>query len=411
LVETSESVARVATASGDGGVHLSHAVTGASDASNGTVPFPQNGLLAKRAEPGPFEQLLDWDGQRWTWRSPRSDLEAQACQIFASPAFTPSCAAVARLLVARYRYWISPNGQAEELRKFGINVPRSALARLLQRAAAHLEPLADRLRARALKTDIIAVANHSVGMGYSRRLWVYVALPSMISGGPADTVRGAIATFRLTPDRHGGYAAQELPDFRGYFFGARADGYDAVLVRAGVRRVGCWSEIRRMVQKFDSALNHAVSVAILRTSEHLQGMENELKDETADHRLHQRRERAPVHLEQMRAALVNARGDAMTPDNFRRFTSTLLADWDAYTAFLDDGRIALACTTASDVLKRYRERRGWVFGKDRDSYAALANMETILETCRLNGINANNYLTDVLTAPDSARWPLPLQFS
>jgi hypothetical protein len=392
-------------------VHLPHTVTGANGAGSDTVLFSQRGLLEKRTEPGPVEQLLDWDGQRWTWRSARSELEAQACQLFTSPAFTPTCAAVARLLVARYRYWISPNGQAEELRKFAINVPRSALARLLQRAAAHLEPLADRLRARALKADIIAVANHSVGMGYSRRLWVYVALPSMISGEPADTVRGAIASFRLTPDRHGGYAAQELPDFRGYFFGARADGYDAVLARAGVRRVGCWSEIRRAVQKFDPALNHAVSMAILRTSDHLQGMENELQDETADHRRHQRRARAPVHLEQMRAALVDARGDVMTPDNLRRFTSMLLADWDAYTAFLDDGRIALVCATASDVLKRYRERRGWVFGKDRDSYAALANMETILETCRLNGISATDYLTDVLTMPDNTRWPLPLRFS
>jgi transposase len=75
----------------------------------------------------------------------------------------------------------------------------------------------------------------------------------------------------------------------------------------------------------------------------------------------------------------------------------MLTRWPAFTRFLDDGRICLTNNAAERALRGIAlGRRAWLFaGSDRGGERAAA-MYTLIATAKLNDINPQAWLADVL---------------
>jgi transposase len=75
----------------------------------------------------------------------------------------------------------------------------------------------------------------------------------------------------------------------------------------------------------------------------------------------------------------------------------MLKRWPAFTRFLDDGRICLSNNAAERALRGIAiGRRAWLFaGSDRGGERAAA-MFTLIETAKLNDLDPQAWLTDVL---------------
>jgi transposase len=75
----------------------------------------------------------------------------------------------------------------------------------------------------------------------------------------------------------------------------------------------------------------------------------------------------------------------------------MLTRWPAFTRFLDDGRICLTNNAAERALRGIAVgRRAWLFaGSDRGGERAAA-MYTLIATAKLNDINPQAWLADVL---------------
>src|SRR5213075_792366 len=75
----------------------------------------------------------------------------------------------------------------------------------------------------------------------------------------------------------------------------------------------------------------------------------------------------------------------------------MLKRWPAFTRFLDDGRICLTNNAAERALRGIAiGRKAWLFaGSDRGGERA-ASMFTLIETAKLNGIDPQAWLADVL---------------
>ena len=75
----------------------------------------------------------------------------------------------------------------------------------------------------------------------------------------------------------------------------------------------------------------------------------------------------------------------------------MLKRWPAFTRFLDDGRICLSNNAAERALRGIAlGRRSWLFaGSDRGGERAAA-MYTLIATAKLNGIDPQAWLGDVL---------------
>ena len=75
----------------------------------------------------------------------------------------------------------------------------------------------------------------------------------------------------------------------------------------------------------------------------------------------------------------------------------MLKRWPAFTRFLDDGRICLTNNAAERALRGIAiGRRAWLFaGSDRGGERAAA-MFTLIETAKLNNVDPQAWLADVL---------------
>ena len=75
----------------------------------------------------------------------------------------------------------------------------------------------------------------------------------------------------------------------------------------------------------------------------------------------------------------------------------MLTRWSAFARFLDDGRIRLSNNAAERALRGIAlGRRAWLFaGSDRGGERAAA-IYTLIATAKLNDINPQAWLADVL---------------
>jgi transposase len=96
----------------------------------------------------------------------------------------------------------------------------------------------------------------------------------------------------------------------------------------------------------------------------------------------------------MRAERARLSGHAETA----RAIDYMLTRWPAFTRFLDDGRICLTNNAAERALRGIAlGRRAWLIaGSDRGGERAAA-VYTLIATAKLNDINPQAWLADVLT--------------
>ncbi len=75
----------------------------------------------------------------------------------------------------------------------------------------------------------------------------------------------------------------------------------------------------------------------------------------------------------------------------------MLTRWDTFTRFLDDGRICITNNAAERALRGIAlGRKSWLFaGSDRGGERA-AVMYTLIQTARLNDVDPQAWLADVL---------------
>ena len=77
--------------------------------------------------------------------------------------------------------------------------------------------------------------------------------------------------------------------------------------------------------------------------------------------------------------------------------NSMLRRWDAFTRFLDDGRVCLSNNAAERALRCVPlGRKAWLFcGSDRGGQRA-AILYTLIQTARLNAVDPQAWLADVL---------------
>ena len=75
-----------------------------------------------------------------------------------------------------------------------------------------------------------------------------------------------------------------------------------------------------------------------------------------------------------------------------------LNHWDGLERFLDDGRIELDNNSVERAIRPIKlSRKNALFAGSDEGGANWAHVASLVETCKLNGVNPQAYLTDLLT--------------
>lgn len=126
-------------------------------------------------------------------------------------------------------------------------------------------------------------------------------------------------------------------------------------------------------------------------------IERSINGVAADERLRIRKEQSAPLLEALEAWLREQRGRLSRSASVAEPIDYMLKRWDRFARFINDGRVCLTNNAAERALRGFAlGRKSWLFaGSDRGAERAAA-MATLIMTAKLNDIDPQAWLADVL---------------
>jgi hypothetical protein len=205
------------------------------------------------------------------------------------------------------------------------------------------------------------------------------------------------AFYRFTPDRKGKWPKDHLANFTGWM---HADGYAGFeeLYRGGkIQEVACMAHIRRKFFDLHASQGSAVAAEALERIASLYRIEKEARGQPPDRRQAIRQDKAKEIFDDLEAWLQTqiARVSAKSPlGGAIRYAITRMKRLRPY---LDHGTLELDNNTAERAMRAIAlGRKNYLFmGSERGGKSA-AIAYTLIETAKLNGVDPQAWLTDVL---------------
>jgi len=318
----------------------------------------------------------------------------------------PGPGLLAHVLTAKYCDHLPLYRQSLIYAREGITLSRSTMAEWVGRASWLLQPLVEKLREHVvsgnrLHGDDTPVPVLEPGKGRTKtgRLWTYVR-----DGRPyGDKAPPAVCYF-YSPDRKGTHPQAHLAEFKGVL---HADGYAGFkeLYEPGkdgkppaILEAACWAHARRKFFDLTVAGSAPIAEEALRRIGELYDLEAEIRGQPPDARKKMRQEKSRPKLAALKAWFEGELAKLPGKSGTAKAIRYALSRWQALTRFLDDGTIEIDNNTAERSIRPIAlGRKNWLFaGSDQGGERAAAVL-SLIETAKLNGLDPEAYLRDVLT--------------
>jgi hypothetical protein len=246
----------------------------------------------------------------------------------------------------------------------------------------------------------VPVLDPGRGRTATGRLWTY-AVDDRASGSTAPP----LVWYRFTPDRTGAYPQAELASFTGHLQADAYAGYDKLYQSGRVTEIACWAHFRRKVFDIHQAKPTALTTDILERICALYAVETNVRGQPPDVRRNARQARTAPLIADLRTALNDALRRLSPKSVMAKAIVYGTKRWTALTRFLDDGRLEIDNNIAERSLRGIAVgRRNWLFAGSRIGGERAAAICTVIETCKMNGVEPQAYIADVI-AKIANDWP------
>jgi transposase len=310
----------------------------------------------------------------------------------------PTEAMVASVLVAKYGWHLPLYRQAKMILSQGIDLDRSTLAFWVGYAAAELMPLYERLKGNLLSSAKLAIDETPVpvldpGRGKVKKGYFWAIARDDRPWGGTDP---PAVVYTYAPGRGSEHLEKLLAGYCGI---VQCDGYAPYkkLPQDRIKIAFCWSHLRR--QFFDLAKKGDAPIATeaLTRIAALYAVESRIRGKSADERRAARQAESVTLVRAFRTfieqQLQRISGKAPIADAIRYG----LNHWNGLIRFLDDGRIELDTNIVERSMRpQALTRKNALFAGHDDGAQNWAILASLIESCKLQDIDAQAYLADVL---------------
>jgi transposase len=309
---------------------------------------------------------------------------------------------LAHVLVSKYCDHIPLYRQSQIYAREGVELDRATLAEWVGSICTLVDPLLGALTgyvmsAQKLHADDTPIPVLAPGTGKTKtgRLWTYVR-----DDQPSGSTDPPAVLFRYSPDRKGERPRAHLQRFRGIL---QADGYagfqglydrqEEPLVEAA-----CWAHARRKYFDLHAATDSPVALEALERIGALYKIEEDIRGRTPVQRQAERQTRAAPLLEELQQWLRETARKTSRKSDLAAAIGYTLSRWTALTRYCQDGRIEIDNNAAERALRTVAlGRKNFLFaGSDAGGERAAA-FYSLIGSAKLNGLNPEAYLRDVLT--------------
>jgi len=238
------------------------------------------------------------------------------------------------------------------------------------------------------------------------RLWTYVRDDRPFGGAAAPA-----AVFFYSRDRGGEHPERHLAGYAGILQADAYAGFNTVYKpdrKPGpITEAACWAHARRKFFELadiaskargkTSAVISPIAFEAVQKIDVVFMLEREINGLSPAERLAARRKDVAPLVNDFIAWLKRERAKLSRHNDVAKAMDYMLKRIDAFTRLLEDGRICLSNNAAERALRGIAlGRKSWLFaGSDRGGERA-AIMFTLIQTCKLNNIDPQAWLADVL---------------
>ena len=307
---------------------------------------------------------------------------------------------LAHITVSKYQDALPLYRQETILTRIGVDLPRATLANWMIQAGSLIQPLINLLRDRLLSYDILQMDETPVqvlqepGKTAQSKSYLWVQ-----RGGPPDQ---PVVLYDYDPGRGAGVPRRLLDGFKGYLQTDGYDGYNAVVAVNDLTHIGCMAHARR---KFSEAVKAQGKKKQQGKAHHglaliqkLYRIEKQTRKLTSEERhTHRQRHAGPI-LDELRAWLDEALLQVPPTSTTGKALNYLHNEWDKLIRYLDDGRLAIDNNGAENAIRPFVVgRKNWLFSTSVKGVKASANLYSLIETAKTNGLEPYAYLRHLFT--------------
>ena len=322
---------------------------------------------------------------------------------------------LAMLLFEKYGQHQPLNRQADRFAREGAPLSVSTLADQVGAAAFALMPLYKLIEAHVLAAtrihgDDTTVPVMAKGKTDTARLWVYVRDDRPFAGPDPPA-----ALFHYSRDRRSEHPRRHLATWQGILQADAYGGYNE-LYAAGrqpgpVLEAGCFAHARRKFFELADAEGAArrksrgervssvypIALEAVQRLDAVFEIERGINGSSPAERLAVRREHSAPLMADLHAWLEAQLAKLSGNHDLAKACLYMLRRWPAFTRFLEDGQVCLSNNATERALRCVPlGRKAWLFcGSDRGGDRA-AVLYTLIQTVRLNDVDPQAWLADVL---------------
>jgi transposase len=317
---------------------------------------------------------------------------------------------LAYILVSKFDDHLPLYRLNEIFARMGADIPDSTMVDWCGRAMQVLQPLIERIETAVMASDLLhaddtpirvldrSLRDKGLGKGVKKgRIWTYVRDQRPWAGSSAP---GAVYYF--APDWKEEHVHHHLKQSSGIL---QADGYKGYgkLYSPGAdvlprfKEAACWAHWRRDFHDIWTSNKSEIAREALDRIGALYDIERGINGQPPEIRLAARQMQSKPKVDAFRhwaeAQLTRIPGKGDLAAAFRYG----LSRWSSLCLFMEDGRVAIDNNAAERALRPIGVgRRNWLFAGADTGAETLARAMTIIETAKMNGLDPQAYLADVL---------------
>src|SRR3954451_4418177 len=312
----------------------------------------------------------------------------------------PTDGTVAQVLVSKYADHLPLYRQAQILARHGVMLDRSTLADWVGRAAFLLRPVHERLLA-VLKTSGKLFADETTapvldpGRGRTKtgQLWAYARDDRPWGGTDPPGV-----AYVYAPDRRAERPIAHLAGFRGVLQVDGYGGYKVLAERGEVRLAFCWAHVRRRFYELAAAGPAPIASEALERIAGLYAIEIDIRGRSAEERRDARLHRTRILVEAFEPWLREKLAIVSQKSKLADAIRYALSRWTGLSRFLDDGRVEIDSNVVERSIRPLAlTRKNALFAGSDGGAEHWAVLASLIETCKLIGVEPQAYLADVIT--------------
>lgn len=327
------------------------------------------------------------EGHIATAKKPRQPIEKS----LASPRL------LALIATQKYVDGMPLHRQEQAFVRLGLELDRTTQANWMVKCGALVQPLINLIHERMLEQEVLHMDETRVqvlnepGRGAQTQSYMWVL---------RSTAEPAVL-FHYAPSRGAEIPKRLLEDYKGALMVDGYEGYHAVCEKPGVTRLGCWAHARRGF--FDAKKAYGMARTgkadeALALIQELYRIEKDARGKPPGDVLILRQEQAAPVLDKLRKWLDLNVPKTPPKSLLGKAMYYLNHQWPHLVRYLDDGRFPIDNNPAENAIRPFViGRKNWLFSASQKGADASANLYSLIETAKANGLEPSVYLAKVFT--------------